>query len=67
MLTYQPVSGVVAEYFATALKLRPDLREIEDQMRAEGAQIVEYRSDFFPTVHAVAGYNALGAGLARGE
>jgi outer membrane protein TolC len=31
--------------------------------RAIGARIVEYRSDYLPTVDAVAGYPALGTGL----
>ena len=62
VLTYRPLTGELASYYATALKLRPDLSEIEDQVRAQGAKIAEYRSDFFPTVHAVAGYNALGTG-----
>ncbi len=62
VLSYRPFSGEVATYYASALKMRPDLTEIENEVRAEGAKITEYRSDFFPTVHAVAGYNALGTG-----
>jgi outer membrane protein len=60
MLTYHPINGDVTQYYVAALKLRPDLSEIEDQARAEGAKITQYRSDFFPTVNAVAGYNAVG-------
>ena len=60
--THHPLSGGLAAYYATALRLRPDLSAIENQIRAEGARIAEYRSDFFPTVHAVAGYSALGTG-----
>lgn len=63
VLSYRPAFGNVADYYAAALRLRPDLHLIENQARAEGAKITEYRSDFFPTVHAVAGYNALGTGL----
>jgi outer membrane protein len=62
VLTYRALSGDVETYYATALQMRPDLAEIEDQARAEGAKITQYRSDFFPTVNAVAGYNALGTG-----
>jgi outer membrane protein TolC len=62
LLTYGPISGSVEQYYGAALRLRPDLRELENQARAEGAKITEYRSDFFPTAHAVAGYNALGTG-----
>jgi outer membrane protein len=63
VLSYQPISGTVADYFASALRLRPDLNALEDEARAEGAVIKEYRSDFFPTLHAVAGYDALGTGM----
>jgi outer membrane protein len=63
VLTYHPVTGDPGTYYATALKLRPDLAEIENEARAEGAKITQYRSDFFPTVHAIAGYNALGTGM----
>jgi len=62
MLTYGPISGNLAEYYADALRLRPDLSELENQARAEGAKITQYRSDFFPTAHAIAGYNAMGTG-----
>ncbi|HEY6395583.1 MAG TPA: TolC family protein [Candidatus Binataceae bacterium] len=63
VLSYQPISGNTSEYFAAALRLRPDLQAIEDQARAQGAIIQQFRSDFFPTVHAVAGYNAMGTSL----
>jgi outer membrane protein len=62
VLTYHPITGDISSYYQTALRLRPDLSEIEDQARAEGAKITQYRSDFFPTINAVAGYNALGTG-----
>ncbi len=62
VLTYRALSGEVGTFYAMALERRPDLAEIEAQARAEGAKITEYRSDFFPTVNAVAGYNALGTG-----
>jgi outer membrane protein len=45
------------------MKLRPDLLALEDQARAAGARIREYRSDLFPSGNAVAGYNVVGTGL----
>jgi outer membrane protein len=57
------VTGAVSDYFGAAMRLRPDLHVLEDQARAAGAQIAEYRSDFFPTVNATAGYNVVGSGL----
>jgi len=62
ILTYGPISGTIREYYAEALRLRPDLTELENQARAEGAKITQYRSDLLPTVQAVAGYNAVGTG-----
>ena len=62
MLTYGPISGTARQYYAEALRQRPDLAEIENQARAEGAKITQYRSDFLPTVQAVAGYNTVGTG-----
>ncbi len=62
VLGYHAIGGEVASYYALALKMRPDLMDLENQARAEGARITEFRSDFFPNAHAVAGYNALGTG-----
>jgi outer membrane protein len=39
------------------------MKALENQARAMGAQIVEYRSHYLPTIKAVAGYSALGTGL----
>jgi len=39
------------------------MKGLENQARAMGAQIVECRSDYLPTVKAVAGYSALGTGI----
>jgi outer membrane protein len=61
-LTYHPIPGDVPHYYAEALQQRPDLLEVEEQTRAEGAKITQYRSDFLPTVEGVAGYNAVGTG-----
>jgi outer membrane protein len=62
-LSVSEVVGSVQEHIATAMKLRPDLLELEDQARAAGARVREYRSDLFPTGNAVAGYNIVGTGL----
>ncbi len=63
VLTYQKITGSPGDYFQIALKDRPDLSMFEEEARAEGAKIVQYRSDYFPTVAATAGYNAMGTGL----
>lgn len=63
ILTYSPFTGNVNDLLRTAFALRPDLQMLEDQARAMGAQIVEYRSDYFPTVNAVGGYAGMGTGL----
>jgi outer membrane protein len=57
------VVGSAQEYIAAAMKLRPDMLEVQDQARAAGARVREYRSDLFPTASAVAGYNIVGTGL----
>jgi outer membrane protein len=62
-LRYQKITGSPGDYFQIALKDRPDLSMFEEDARAEGAKIVQYRSDYFPTVTATAGYNAMGTGL----
>ncbi len=63
VLSYQPVTGDLATYYNAAVQSRPDLQMLEEAARAEGARISEFRSDYFPNMHAVAGYNALGTGL----
>lgn len=63
VLTYSPFTAHVNSLLQTAFALRPDLQMLEDQARAMGAQIVEYRSDYFPTVNAVGGYAGMGTGL----
>jgi outer membrane protein len=62
-LSPSEVVGTAQAYVGAAMKLRPDLLALEDQARAAGAKINEYRSDLFPTVNAAAGYNAVGSGL----
>jgi outer membrane protein len=62
-LTPSDVVGSVKDYIGAAMRLRPDLLGFEDQARAAGAKVREYRSDLFPTVNAAAGYNIVGSGL----
>jgi len=57
------IVGSIQAYAGVAMKQRPDLLALEEKARAAGARITEHRSDFFPTVNAVAGYNAVGTGL----
>ncbi len=63
VLSYKPIAGTVEAFFASAMKSRPDMQTIEANVRAAGAQVTEVRSDFFPGVRAVAGYEAMGTGL----
>jgi len=62
-LSSTEIVGTAEVYVGAAMKLRPDLLALEDQARAAGARISEYRSDLFPTVNAAASYNAVGTGL----
>ena len=63
VLTYKPASGSLESFFASAIAIRPDLRALEAQARAAGAQVRQARSDYFPSVGATAGYSAMGTGL----
>ncbi len=63
ILTYSPVTEEYRALLGTAFRVRPDLRALDDQAKAMGAQIVEFNSDYYPTVNAVGGYAALGTGL----
>jgi outer membrane protein len=63
ILTYSPVTGTLRVFLAQALQQRPDLKALGDQARAMGARIVQYKSDYYPTVNAMGGYSALGTGL----
>jgi outer membrane protein len=63
VLTYKQVSGSLESFFASAIAMRPDLRALEAEARAAGAQVKQARSDYFPSVGATAGYSAMGAGL----
>ena len=53
ILTYSPVAETVQPLITTALRLRPDMNILDDQAKALGAQIVQYKSDNYPTINAV--------------
>lgn len=63
VLSYGKISDTMGALVRSAMRERPDLAAIEDQVRAMGAQIQEYRSDYMPTASAMGGYNAMGTGL----
>jgi outer membrane protein len=63
VLTYEEIGEPLDLYLQTALAQRPDLHMLEDEARAAGAQITEFRSDYLPTVGATAGYSARGQDL----
>jgi outer membrane protein len=63
VLTYGKISETMGALVREAMGERPDLTAAQDQIRAMGAQIKEYRSDFLPSANAVGGYNAMGTGL----
>jgi outer membrane protein len=62
ILTYYPVKDSLQVLLDTAFRARPDLTALQDQAKAMGARIVQYKSDYYPTVNAVGGYSALGTG-----
>jgi outer membrane protein len=62
-LSYSPITETIQPLTATAIRLRPDLKALDHQARALGAQIVQYKSDYYPTVYGVGGYSAMGTGL----
>ncbi|HUN99338.1 MAG TPA: TolC family protein, partial [Bradyrhizobium sp.] len=63
VLTYGKVDSDMHSLVRTAMRDRPDLVAISDEVRAIGAQIQEFKSDYLPTVSAMGGYNAMGTGL----
>ena len=63
ILTYYAVNDSLAtRCWIQRSGSRPDLTALQDQAKAMGAEIVEYNSDYYPTVNAVGGYSALGTG-----
>jgi outer membrane protein TolC len=63
VLTYFSITDDINSLVGDALRLRPDMKWQKNQARAMGARIAEYRSDYWPTANAIAGYSALGIGL----
>ncbi|HTF36157.1 MAG TPA: TolC family protein [Myxococcota bacterium] len=63
-LTPRPVTEPMEAYLRRAFDQRPDLKMLEEEARAAGARIQEFRSDYLPTVGAAAGYNLRGQELA---
>ncbi len=63
VLWYTNITATVDSLLQSALQLRPDLSALSAQAAAMGAQVTQYRSDYFPTINAVGGYSALGTGL----
>ena len=63
VLTYQTVSGNIESFFSNAIASRPDLRALEAEARAAGAQVKQARSDYFPSAGATASYSTMGTGL----
>jgi outer membrane protein len=62
ILTYHTINDELQVLLETAFRTRPDLTALQDQAKAMGAEIVQYQSDYYPSVNAVAGYSALGTG-----
>jgi outer membrane protein len=62
VLTYFPITAEYRSLLETAFNQRPDLRALDDQAKAMGARIVQFNSDYYPTVNAIGGYSALGTG-----
>ena len=63
VLTYSNLTETLRPLLAAAIQQRPDLKALNDQARAMGARIAQYKSDYLPTVNAMGGYSAMGTGL----
>jgi outer membrane protein len=63
VLTYSPIREKLGSLMATAFHVRPDLQMLEDEARAMGARVTEYRSDYYPSISAVGGYAGMSTGL----
>ena len=59
-LTYEEITAPLQTYLQAAFHQRADLEMLEDEARAAGAQISEFKSDYLPSVGATAGYSARG-------
>jgi outer membrane protein len=56
----EPTTEPVGSFLQRAFRQRPDLKMLEDDARAAGAEISEYKSDYLPSVGAAAGVNTRG-------
>lgn len=63
VLGYTQIHDNLNSLLKEAMRARPDLKALQDQASAMGAEITQYRSDYFPTANAVAGYAGMGTGL----
>ncbi|MGB6564453.1 MAG: TolC family protein, partial [Candidatus Binataceae bacterium] len=63
VLKYSPVNETLPPLIGKAFQIRPDLKMLESEAHAMGATVAEFRSDYLPTVNAVAGYEGAGTGL----
>ena len=63
VLKYSPVNETLPPLIGKAFQTRPDLKMLESEAHAMGATVAEFRSDYLPTVNAVAGYEGAGTGL----
>jgi outer membrane protein len=63
VLGYTQINDNLSALLKKAMLERPDLKALQDQAGAMGAKITEYRSDYFPTANAVAGYAGMSTGL----
>jgi outer membrane protein len=66
-LSYGTITGQEETYLTRAFDQRPDLKLLLDEARATGAEIKQYRSDYLPSVGAVAGYNVRGQDATPGN
>jgi outer membrane protein len=62
-LTYEEITEPLETYLTVAFRHRADLKMLEDEARAAGAQITQFKSDYLPTIGATAGYSARGQTL----
>jgi outer membrane protein TolC len=60
VLTYEEITEPLDTYLKRAFDQRSDLKMLEDEARAAGARIAEYRSDYLPSIGATAGYSVRG-------
>jgi outer membrane protein len=63
VLGYTQINDGMNSLLKQAMQTRPDLKAMQDQADAMGAKISQYKSDYYPTASAVAGYAGMGTGL----